>query len=266
VLDVGLAKAIEGEVASSDVSQSPTLSVAMTRVGVILGTAAYMAPEQAKGKEVDKRADIWAFGCVLYEMLTGLPAFAGNDVSEVLASVIKGTTNFDLIPADLHPRLRELLARCLEKDVRKRMRDIGDVAYELECIHTDPHGSLSPPAAAARYVPSMRALLAGTVVGTALVTGSAVWILKPSPAVEPPHTARFTITLPEGQALRATGRPTIAIAPDGRYFVYNTTSGVYVRTMDGLNARLVPGTAEQNVTNLFVSPDGQWIGFWANNH
>jgi len=103
VLDFGLAKAFEGEVATPDVSHSPTLSVAATRVGMILGTAAYMAPEQAKGRCVDKRADIWAFGCVLYEMLTGRPAFEGEDASEILASIIKGSANLALLPADIHP-------------------------------------------------------------------------------------------------------------------------------------------------------------------
>src|SRR5687768_6968690 len=147
VLDFGLAKAFEGEVATPDVSHSPTLSVAATRVGMILGTAAYMAPEQAKGRCVDKRADIWAFGCVLYEMLTGRPAFDGDDASEILASIIKGSANLALLPAGTHPGVSRVIARCLEKDVRKRYRDIGDVRNELEEIQSDPHGALMQPAA-----------------------------------------------------------------------------------------------------------------------
>jgi serine/threonine protein kinase len=116
VLDFGLAKAYAGDKEEVNLSNSPTLSDAATQQGVILGTAAYMSPEQARGKPVDKRADIWAFGCVLYEMLTGRVAFQGDDVSEILASVIKGDVQLDLLPANLHPRVREVITRCLQKD------------------------------------------------------------------------------------------------------------------------------------------------------
>jgi Tol biopolymer transport system component len=268
VLDFGLAKALEGGAAPAPqdpalVSQSPTLSVAATRLGVILGTAAYMAPEQAKGKAVDKRADIWAFGCVLYEMLTGRRAFDGEDISEILASVIKGSANLDLLPAGTPPRLREVVARCLEKDVRKRFRDMGDVGQELERVQTDPRET---PAAlpGARQVPArpLHLWIGGAVAVTALLAGGAVWMLKPATPFELRPTARFVHTLAENQQFRNTGRTVVAVSPDGRQFVYNTNGGLYLRSLDGLTARLVPGT-EGTLTNPFFSPDGQWIGFYA---
>jgi len=129
VLDFGLAKAFAGEQAELNLSNSPTrtysptLSNAATQQGVILGTAAYMSPDQARGKTVDKRADIWAFGCVLYEMLTGQAAFQGEDITEILASVVKGGANLDLLPANIHPRVRELLTRCLQKDLKRRYQE-----------------------------------------------------------------------------------------------------------------------------------------------
>ena len=260
VLDFGLAKAFEGEAAKPDVSQSPTLSVVATHMGLILGTAAYMAPEQAKGKSVDKRVDIWAFGCVLFEMLTGRQAFEGDDVSEILASVIKGTANLDLLPAGT--RLRALVARCIEKDVRKRFRDIGDVRYEIEQIQANPEES--PQQAAADARPSARLLpwIGAAVALTAIVVGAAVWTLKPTPTVDSRPTARFTYTLPQNQTFRNTGRPVVAVSPDGRHFAYNANGGLYLRSLDALNARLIPGT-EGALINPFFSPDGQWVGFYA---
>ena len=262
VLDFGLAKAFEGEVATPDVSHSPTLSVAATRLGMILGTAAYMAPEQAKGRSVDKRADIWAFGCVLYEMLTGRPAFEGEDASEILASIIKGSANLALLPADIHPGLRRLIARCLEKDVRKRYRDIGDVRYELEQIQAHPEGvppqTVVDPRMATR--PSLQWIAAA--VALAAIAGGAVWFLKPAPPPEARPTGRFTYTLPPGQTFRNAGRPVVAVSPDGRHLAYNANGGLYLRPMDALNARLIQGT-EQALTNPFFSPDGEWIGFYS---
>ena len=147
VLDFGLAKAFAGEQAELNLSNSPTLSYAATQQGVILGTAAYMSPEQAKGKTVDKKADIWAFGCVLFEMLTGQAAFQGEDVTEILAAVVKGSANLDLLPANLHLRVREVITRCLQKDLKRRYQDIGDVRYEIEQSLTDRGGVLVQPVA-----------------------------------------------------------------------------------------------------------------------
>ncbi|TDI36499.1 MAG: serine/threonine protein kinase [Acidobacteria bacterium] len=141
VLNFGLAKVFAEEAPETDSSMSPTLTRDGTRVGVILGTAAYMSPEQAKAKRIDKQTDIFAFGAVLFEMLTGKRAFPGDDVSAILASVIKLDPDWSALPADLPPRVGQLLRRCLEKDVKKRRRDIGDVRVEL----TEPYGDVRAP-------------------------------------------------------------------------------------------------------------------------
>src|SRR5512135_3200281 len=138
VLDFGLAKAYAGD-QEVNLSNSPTLSDLATRQGVILGTAAYMSPEQARGKAVDKRTDIWAFGCVLYEMLTGQVAFQGEDVTEILAAVVKGGANLDLLPANIHPRVQEVITRCLQKDLKRRYSTITDARYEIEQALADPN-------------------------------------------------------------------------------------------------------------------------------
>src|SRR5204863_1904643 len=132
VLDFGLAKAFEGNPANPAVSNSPTLSLAATNAGVILGTAAYMSPEQAKGRAVDKRSDIFSFGCVLYEMLTGRQAFAGEDVADILSRVLQREPDWTMLPSSTPPQIVKLLRLCLEKDVRKRRRDIGDVRIDIE--------------------------------------------------------------------------------------------------------------------------------------
>jgi serine/threonine protein kinase len=133
VLDFGLAKALDPAEAPSSISQSPTItSPAMTRIGVILGTAAYMSPEQARGQAVDKRTDIWAFGCVLYEMLTGHVAFVGENVSDLLAAVLRSEPDWELLPLSVPLRIQDLLRCCLEKDVKNRRRDVGDVRIEIE--------------------------------------------------------------------------------------------------------------------------------------
>src|SRR5262245_53953526 len=179
VLDFGLAKALQGNEAPVVLSNSPTLSNAATLQGMILGTAAYMSPEQAKGRATTRAADIWAFGCVLYEMLTGRPVFDGDDVSEILASVIKGTTNLDLLPADLHPAVRRVIKRCLEKDLKKRFRDIGDVRYELAEILTNASGAIVDWRMQSLRSDSKwkRSWIAASLIGL-VVAGFAGWTLK----------------------------------------------------------------------------------------
>jgi serine/threonine protein kinase len=145
ILDFGLAKAMspEGSASGSDVSNSPTLT-AHTQMGMILGTAAYMAPEQARGKSVDKRADIWAFGCVLYEMLTGTRLFKGDETSDVLAAVLRQDVDWTALPADMPPSLRALLERCLDRDLKTRLRDIGEARVALSRVN-DPSAQGSMP-------------------------------------------------------------------------------------------------------------------------
>src|SRR6201987_4428065 len=148
LLDFGLAKALEGETTEEELQNSPTLSAAATRTGVLLGTAAYMSPEQARGKRVDRRADIWAFGCMLYEMLTGRAAFTGETMSDILASVIRAEPDWPSLPESVPPRIHELLRRCLQKDAKLRLRDMGDARILIEEALSGSVASESVPAGA----------------------------------------------------------------------------------------------------------------------
>jgi eukaryotic-like serine/threonine-protein kinase len=269
VLDFGLAKAFAGDQADLNLSNSPTLSNAATRQGVILGTAAYMSPEQARGKSVDKRADIWAFGCVVFEMLTGRVAFQGEDVSEILASVIKGDVKLGLLPANLHPRVREVITRCLQKDLKKRYPDITDARYEIEQALADPSGVLVPLVAGAEPRARLRTILpwvTACVILAAVITGLAVWNLKPTPPSEPKQVIRFDYELPAGQQFNRNAAGAIvyqfAVSPDGSKFAYRTTEGLYLRSVETLDARLIAGTDKDSVFPFF-SPDGQWLGYFS---
>jgi eukaryotic-like serine/threonine-protein kinase len=262
VLDFGLAKAYAGEKEEVNLSNSPTLSDAATQQGVILGTAAYMSPEQARGKTVDKRADIWAFGCVLYEMLTGQAAFQGEDITEILAAVVKGGADMDLLPANLHFRVREVIIRCLQKDQKRRYSGITDARYELEQTLTDPSGVLGQPITAIKPRKKLRVGIAWVAAALAfglVIAGIAVWKLKPS---EPRQVLRFEYELPEGQQLSTNILPALAVSPDGKQFVYSTTNGLYIRSVDELTAKLIAGT-EGRTTQPFFSPDGKSIGYFS---
>jgi serine/threonine protein kinase len=262
VLDFGLAKAFAGEQAELILSNSPTLSDAATQQGVILGTAAYMSPEQARGKAVDKRADIWAFGCVLYEMLTGQAAFQGEDVTEILAAVVKSSVNLEMLPANLHPRVHEAITRCLQKDLKKRYRDIAEARYEIEQALADASGVLVQPLATVEPRRKPQKIIpwaTATLLLGAIIAGLAVWYLKPP---EPKRVMRFEYELPAGQQLDGTGHPALAISPDGSKFVYNTDSGLYLRSMDQPAAKLILGP-ESFPRQPFFSPDGQWVGYWS---
>jgi serine/threonine protein kinase len=224
--------------------------------GVILGTAAYMSPEQARGKPVYKRTDIWAFGCVLYEMLTGKAAIQGEDVTEILAAVVKSGVNLDLLPANIHTRVREVLSRCLEKDLRKRFQDIGDIRYDFEQILSDPGSLLLPAVAPAETGKSFRRMLlwfAATLVWV-MFAAVAVWIFEPTPSPRPRKVMRFTYELPEGQQFNP--RMPLAISPDGDRFVYGTTDELYLREMDQLDAKHISGTGKDSLQPFF-SPDGK---------
>ncbi len=267
VLDFGLAKAFGGEQAETVLSNSPTLSVAATQQGVILGTAAYMSPEQAKGKTVDKRADIWAFGAVLFEMLTGKPAFPGDEISEILASVIKGDINLDLLPPNLHPRVREVLTRCLQKEQKKRYRDIGEAEYEIQLVLQDPGGVFVQPAGAVEPRLMLRRIIPwvlAAIVFSTIATGVAVWHLKPSPPPPPKRVVRFDYELPEGLQFNRDPDGAVqywfAVSPDGNQFVYSTTQGLYLRSMNTQGARHIAGT-DQDSIHPFFSPDGRWLGY-----
>ena len=263
VLDFGLAKALAPAAASTDSSSSmsPTLaSPAVTRVGVILGTAAYMSPEQVKGREVDKRSDVWAFGCVLYEMLTGRRAFEAADVQETLASVLRADVDWSRLPAELSSSIRVFLMRCLVRDPKQRLHDIADMRLALDGVFDadGPRAAVSSPPVR----PLWRRILpiAAAVVITAAVTGLTIWRL--TPPVERPIVSRLQMTLPPGQPFYFNGRHLIAISPDGKYVAYTAGQGLWLHPLDQLEARQVPG-AELEARSPFFSSDGQSIGYYA---
>ncbi len=247
ILDFGLAKALSDERQSIDSSQSPTLTEAMTRPGVILGTAAYMSPEQAKGKTVDKRADIWAFGCILYECLTGKRAFEGETVTETLAAVLTKELELATVPAKVRP----LLHRCLEKDPKKRLRDIGEAMVWVE---SPPE---SVPARKPRFLRTWAAIAALLVI--ALATAVTL-LVRSRPAAEDDRRMWFRVDTPE-----MTPQALPCVSPDGRYIAFvGKSEGKYllfVRPLDGLESRPLQGT--EDALYPFWSPDSQFIGFGA---
>ncbi len=252
VLDFGLAKAMDlGTSGPLDPANSPTLTAGPTHIGMILGTAAYMAPEQARGKPVDKRADIWAFGVVLYEMLSGQRAFRGEDVTDTIVSVVGKDANWTALPSSTPVPVRSLLRRCLDKDPRRRLRDIGECRIALE------GGNPAPP-------PDMRRT--GALVWTAsavavvslVVAALALWN---RPAVER-TTARLTIALPPDAEL--TSYP--AISRDGRTVAYVAQQGsgdsqLFLRDLNAFDPVTVPGSS--GAKQPFFSPDGTWVAFFA---
>ena len=268
VLDFGLAKALDPSSGIGEpgiAANSPTITTpAMTAAGLILGTAAYMSPEQAKGRVVDKRTDVWAFGCVLYEMLTGRRAFDGEDVTDTIAAIVRGEPNWNAVPKDTPPQVRLLLKRCLEKDRRARISDAGVARFllteSLEFPHAAITGSLaSPRASRARLAAAM---LVGLTIGATLVAGG--WSLMRRPA--PASPVRFTIVPPPELALWVQGNDRdVVIAPDGSFIVYRTNASsqaqLVMRPLGELDGRILPGTT--GARSPVISPDGRWVGFAA---
>ena len=262
VLDFGLAKAMEPVGSAPNVSRSPTMTTPamMTGVGVILGTAAYMSPEQAKGRATDKRTDVWAFGCVLYEMLTGKRAFEGEDVVETIGAVIHKEPDWATLPITTPSAVRLALQRCLEKDPRRRLRDIGDVQLALSGAFETPAPAVTPSGSSARAFRRRSLVMTGAalVAGSALA-GGAVWLaLRPTPA----RTTRFSLGLIGAAAPRGgLEGDSVAITPDGSRVVYVGSNGnqLFVRTLDALEP--VPIASGGQLRGPFVSADGQWVGF-----
>ena len=261
VLDFGLAKATD-PTASSGLAAGTSATItspALTAMGMILGTAAYMAPEQAKGRAVDRRADLWAFGCVLYEMLTGTRAFPGDDVTDTIANVMKSEADLGALPESLPPRIRRVIAACLQKDPKQRLASAQDVRLALDGAfetQTAAVATTAPPRSVwARALP----YLVGAVAAAAGL-GALAWRLAPEP--EPAIVSRFTVTLPQGQNLRNIGRPLVAVSPDGRSFVYNADGGLRLRSMSEVEPRIIAGT-EAGLTNPTFSPSGEQIAFYA---
>jgi serine/threonine-protein kinase len=263
VLDFGLAKAVEPFGSGPNVSQSPTLTspAMMTGMGVILGTAAYMSPEQARGTTADRRADLWAFGVVLWEMLTAQRPFEGATVSDTLASVLKTEPDRSALPPTTPAAIRRLLRRCLEKDRRRRFDSAAAARLEIEEALTAPSasdGAAAPPEPAPRSAQS-RALpwAVATVLG---VVALLVW--APWRSAAPPHVTRATITTSGSATLTITGIDNdLALSPDGTHVVYVGNSGtqLFVRALDALEPVAIASGGD--VRGPFVSPDGQRVGF-----
>jgi eukaryotic-like serine/threonine-protein kinase len=266
VLDFGLARATEGEAAAS-VSNSPTLSLAATQAGVVLGTAAYMSPEQSKGRVADKRTDVWAFGCVLYEMLTGRRAFEGEDVSETLAAILRGEPDWSAIPPAVPPRVVEIIKRCLAREKKARIPDISVVRYLLN----------EAPAAAAPQTPAIaasadsrgRRIAAGLLwfaggVALAAIAWLAASRVNRAPA---PQAMRLAIVTPATHAIAASAIDrVVALSPDGMVLAYIGRAGstgdnqLMIRRLDQAEPTAVPNTLGARYP--FFSADGRWIAFF----
>ncbi len=261
ILDFGLAKAFEADPPVTDISQSPTLTEEMTRAGVILGTAAYMSPEQAKGEAVDKRADIFAFGCVLYELLTGKRAFEGETITETLGAIIHKEPDWEALPGATPWRIQDLLRRCLTKDVHDRLDGIGNVRIDMKLALAEPT-AVSPPGMDSAVQPKRR-LWAMACVGLVALTIMAAWNLWPEPTSQ--LVSRLAVPLPPNEVLAGDNAPMVALSPDGTQLAYVASSDtgvqIYLRALDAFEARPLAGT--RDARNPFFSPDGQWIGFFA---
>ena len=259
VLDFGLAKAFQPDASDPNLSQSPTISLtaAATQMGMVIGTAAYMAPEQAKGKVVDKRADVWAFGAVLFEMLTGQKPFTGKDVSDTLAAVLRIDADYDALPDETPARLRQVLKACLQKEPKDRVRDIGDVSLAMDGTFDTPTQEPSSSAAPQLQVWQRPASLVLAAVALVAFT-SVVWsVTGPTPSA--PRVERFHLTplAPETVFVAATGQD-IAISPDGTKVVFRAGGALQVRAVEELTSLAL---IENPAFTPFVSPDSAWVGF-----
>ena len=264
VLDFGIAKMSADAPASAQVAATAT--DAATLEGLVIGTATYMSPEQARGLVVDKRADIWAFGCVLYEMLTGCLAFSGPTRLDTVAAILEHEPDWHALPPGTPPAIRRLLQRCLEKDAARRLRDMGDARADIHDTRGDTAASRAPLETTVSRSRRSPVVLVAVLALTALGAASAAWFLKPAPPLTNAPVSRLTIALPPGDSLGTLALPVLAISPDGRTVVYTAsrTGGnqqLYVRGIDQSDAAALAGT--EGGYGAFFSPDGRWIGFFA---
>ncbi len=275
LLDFGLAKALapDGPNAAADNMNSPTLTARATQMGVVLGTAAYMAPEQARARPVDKRADGWAFGVVLFEMIAGARPFSGDDVTDVLAAVVRAEPDWKLLPAAAPPLVRRLLGRCLTKDVKQRLHDIADARLDIdETLHGAGTAASAAPVDPSRNRNHLLWATGGALVaGLLAVAAFAMYARRAEPT--PAGVTRTLVSITPAEVLEVgtknEGRPArnaFALSPDGRTLVFTALQGsrrqLYLRPLDRLEATPIAGT--DDAEGPFFSPDEQWIGFWAN--
>jgi serine/threonine protein kinase/Tol biopolymer transport system component len=263
ILDFGIARVLATDTAV-DTANSPTMLGGSTDAGIILGTAAYMSPEQARGRAVDKRADIWAFGCIVYEMLAGKPAFSGESTTDILADIVKNDPDWTRLPAATPHRLVDVLKRCLQKHARDRLRDIGDARFEIERANDPELRTADASSAPSRSRMAGAAwFAAGAALGAAVLLLASPWRRGETPAPAPVHS---TIVLPTNTTLALSRGSAVALSPDGRLLSFTGRSGaktqLYLRPLDQFEATPLPGT--DGASNPFFSPDGRWIGFFAN--
>ena len=264
ILDFGLAKAMQsgagkGEPGSDE--HSPTMtSPAMTQAGIILGTAAYMSPEQAKGRVVDKRSDVWAFGCVLYEMLTGARAFGGEDVTDTIAAIMRGEPEWSRLPAATPPKIRLLLERCLEKDRKSRVADFSIARFIID----EEIGADTPLPSSSRTA----LIAAGAAIAIAAI-GAGAWTWSSRVSTAPAAVVQFDIRPPQPMRILLGQALPMAVAPDGSFVVYRAmrpegdgtqADVLMIRSWKDLESRILPDTRLARAP--FISPDGNWIGFF----
>lgn len=267
VLDFGLAKAAESGTPKGDAANSPTLTIRATQAGLIIGTAGYMSPEQASGKPVDERADIWSFGVVLWEMLTGRQLFAGETISHTLANVLRGEIDYSMLPAGTPAAIRELLRRCLDRDLKSRLQAIGEARITIQKYLADPAGASAVAEQQAtprsrRHV-ALWAVAAGVLAVVAAATSWIAWR-----ATQPLEHPLMRLSVDLGPAAMTGLNVTAAISPDGKRLVYpargpNGKQQLAIRMLDQQQATLLADT--EGGADPFFSPDGQWVGFFADS-
>jgi Tol biopolymer transport system component len=265
ILDFGLAKEWGPGPGDTDFTESPTITADMTRKGTILGTAPYLSPEQARGQAVDRRTDIWSFGCVFYEMITGRRAFPGDTSTEIIARVLERTPDWSALPPTVPPALRRLLGRCLEKDLNRRLRDAGDIGLALEDLTLEDPAVKTPIARpAAGRIPKIAPWL---VAASALVLAVVAWVGRPSPPGQETPVFRFTQPSPAALDVARIGHfgPAVALSPDSHVLAWvgatEESTQLFMRHLDEDVVQPIEGS-EGGVAPFF-SPDSEWIGFFA---